>query len=112
MRGGFWESMQNSWGSLSQSASDAWNKTKKASYDTYNSMTGKPTTTYYPTTTYGGRKTRRYRGGSNYVPRTVHNGLASTAAPFSGKTAEPHHYVGGKHKRKSVKKNKTKKNRK
>ena len=108
--GGFWDSMKNSWSSLSQSASAAWNKTKKVSYDTYNSMTGNPTTTYYPTT-YGGKKTRRHRGGSSYVPNTLNNNMASNAAPFSGKTAEPHHFVGGKHKKKISKKNKTYKKR-
>lgn len=52
-------------------------------------------------TPFGGkrmRKSRRMRGGySDYVPTT---GLAANAAPFSGYTAQPQVWVGGKMKTK------------
>ena len=119
MKGGFLDSLSStlsSWGStISQSASNAYNKTKSAASSAYNSATSStptttsytpttytPTASYTPTTTsaYGGkRKSKKMRGGN----------LAATAAPISDiKTAQPHNWVGGKktrkNKRKSLKK--------
>ena len=56
-----------------------------------------PTTpTPTPTSTYGGRKrkSRRMRGG--YSDNMSMTNLASRAASFSGETARPQAYVGGK----------------
>lgn len=44
---------------------------------------------------YGGKtKRRRMKGG--YKDNTPTTGLATNAAPFSGQTAKPHNWVGGK----------------
>ena len=110
MKGGFWESL-----------SSAWNTTKKASSDAYNSASSSVTTptpspapTPAPAPTYtsapsptplytpvqGGRKRRRRtfkRGG--YSANTSISNLASSSASFSGKTAQPHTWVGGKTRR-------------
>jgi len=120
MKGGFLDS-------LSSSLTGAWNSTKKASSDAYNSATGSSSTsTYLPTTTTttpttttttptsilpsGGRKRRTKRGG--YSASSSMNNLASTAGSFSGKTAQPHNYVGGKTKRRRHKHTKSCKRRK
>ncbi len=104
MKGGFLDSLSStlsSWGSsISQSASDAYNKAKSAT-TTYtsgstSSYTPSSTTSYMPSytssSTYGGRKrSRKMRGGN----------IAATAAPISDiKTAQPHNWVGGKKTRK------------
>jgi len=126
MKGGFLESLSStlsSWGSsISQSASDAYNKTKNAASSAYSSATtpsytssttpaytsssySAPLTTntpYTPSSSYGGkkRKSRKMRGG--YIAL---NGLAANAAPISGiKSAEPHNWVGGKKSRKNKRK--------
>ena len=112
MKGGFWNS-------LTQGFSDAWEKTKKATTDAYSSATGSPSSTYSPPTTtttysqptttttysqptttgYMGGKTKRRRMRGGFKDNTPTTGLANHAAPFSGKTAEPHNWVGGKTKR-------------
>jgi hypothetical protein len=111
MRGGFLDTL-STWGSsLSQSATNLWDKTKTATSSATSSLTGStptPTTPTYPpttsdnstmaTSTYGGKsRKRRMRGGfSDNTPTT---GLAAHAASFSGQTAKPHNIVGGKTKR-------------
>jgi hypothetical protein len=113
MKGGFWNS-------LTQGFSDAWEKTKKATTDAYSSATGSPSSTYSPPTTtyspptttstysqptstastgYMGGKTKRRRMRGGFKDNTPTTGLANHAAPFSGKTAQPHNWVGGKTKR-------------
>ena len=108
MKGGFLES-------LTQGASDLWEKTKKASSDAYNSATGStatgstsyvpPPTSYVPPATsssgyMGGRMSRRkrsrkMRGG--YSDNISINGLAASAAPISDiKSAQPLTTVGGR----------------
>jgi hypothetical protein len=100
---------------ISEGASTAWDKTKKATDEAYNSATGSPsyttqtTTTYAqpaPTTpytpTFGGKKSkkskkrsRKMRGG--YSDNIAVTGLASTAASISDiKSAQPLNIVGGK----------------
>jgi hypothetical protein len=130
MKGGFLDSLSStlsSWGStISQSASDAYNKTKNAASSAYSSATTPSYTSsttpsyttssytapvtnnasYTPSGSYGGkkRKSRKMRGG--YIPLT---GIAANAAPISGiKSAEPHNWVGGKKSRKN--KRRTRKN--
>lgn len=99
MKGGFFES-------LTQGASDLWEKTKKASSDAYNSATGSSSTTssYVPppppatsSTGYmGGRKrSRKMRGG--YSDNIALTGLAASASPISDiKSAQPLTTVGGR----------------
>jgi hypothetical protein len=125
MKGGFLESLSgtlSSWGSsISQSASDAYNKTKNAASSAYSSATtptSTSTTSYTPTSTtsytpsgaYGGKKgkSRKMRGGySNNIALT---GLAANASPISGiKSAEPHNWVGGKKSRKNKRGTRSKK---
>jgi hypothetical protein len=107
MKGGFWETITN-----------AWQKTKESASNAYNSMAGTTPTqsTYVPaqpaaapapapaytTTSYGGKKRRtmrrkRMRGG--YTDNISLSNLASNAASFTGVTAQPHTWVGGKTKR-------------
>lgn len=109
MKGGFLENVSNTlsnWGtSVSQSATDLWQKTKQATSNitgsTSTSYTPTQTTTYTPpvtTSTYGGKtKRRRMRGG--FTDNTPTTGLATHAAPFSGPTAQPQTIVGGKTRR-------------
>ena len=106
MKGGFWDT-------LTQGLSDAWEKTKK----TTTGLTGTASTSYTPPATsytppaptptsasavYGGKtrskkKRRHMKGG--FKDNTPTTGLAAHAAPFSGPTAQPHNWVGGKTKK-------------
>ena len=111
MKGGFLDSLSStlsSWGSsISQSASNAYNKAKNATTTAYSSATGTttpsyapvspaPAPVYTPTSTYGGKKrSRKMRGGN----------IAANAAPISDiQTAKPHNWVGGKRKTRKHKK--------
>ena len=103
MKGGFWDTLK-SWGSsVSQGASNAWDKTKKATTSAYDSATGAATTSNVyssptPTNITGGRSRKHKRGG--FKPNTPANGLASHSAPVTGiPTAKPHNMVGGKTKK-------------
>ena len=107
MKGGFFES-------LTQGATDLWEKTKKASSDAYSSATGSTTgsTSSYvpppppppPTTSstgyLGGRmrgrkRSRKMRGG--YSDNISLTGLAASSAPISDiKSAQPLTTVGGR----------------
>jgi len=87
---------------LANDSASVWDKTKKASSNAYNSIVGTTTSNYSIT---GGRKrkSRRVkRGGlSAYYPL---NGVGADAAPFSGETAQPHNWVGGRKTRRRHKK--------
>jgi hypothetical protein len=136
MKGGFLESLGSTlsgWGSsISQSASDAYNKTKNATSSAYSSATTPTSTTSYtptststtsttsytPTSTtsytpsgaYGGKKgkSRKMRGG--YSNNNASTGLSANASPISGiKSAEPHNWVGGKKSRKNKRRTRSKK---
>lgn len=116
MKGGFLDSL-SSWGtSLTQSASNLWNKTKSSLTGT-NTYTGSYTPSYsstsstpvsttpvqpMTTSTYGG-KTRRRQISGGFKDNTPQTGLAVNAASFSGETAKPHNWVGGKTKRRNKK---------
>ena len=120
MKGGFLEDVSNTlsnWGtSLSQGATDLWQKTKQAT----SNITGPTSTTSYAptytqpmtTSTYGGRsRRRRIRGG--FKDNTPSTGIATHAAPFSGPTAQPLTIVGGRtrrHKRRGHKSRRYRKN--
>jgi len=111
MKGGFLEDISNAlsgWGSsISQSATSMWDKTKNAASSATSSLSGS-TTSYTPTTTqpmttstYGGKsRRRRMRGGFKANTPT---GLAAHAASFSGQTAQPHNWVGGRTRRRGRK---------
>lgn len=105
MKGGFLEG-------ITSSLSGLWQKTKQATTDM---MGTSNTSSYnYPSSTqsssynyqqpnqgyrpYGGkRRTKKMRGG--YHDNTPTTGVASHAAPFSGETARPHNWVGGRSRR-------------
>ena len=99
------------WDSLNSSLSTAWGQTKKDASDAYaytaNSISPgsapAPTYTSAPSTytpVLGGRKRRSRRSKrGGYSANTPMSGLASSAASFSGKTAQPHSLVGGKTRR-------------
>jgi hypothetical protein len=56
------------------------------------------------TPAYGGRRTRRRHTRGGFRDNTSTTNLASHSASFSGTTAKPHNWVGGRtrrHKRKS-----------
>lgn len=101
---------------------DLWEKTKKATTDAYNKsgLTGTASTSYTPPpaptpvptptpapaspalTPVGGKTRRRRRrrhmkGG--FKDNTPTTGLVVHAAPFSGSTAKPHNWVGGRTKK-------------
>jgi hypothetical protein len=127
MKGGFWDSLKNSISSginsLSQGATNAWNTTKKASEQAYDSakssLSGTPSYNASPSSSYmsspsatsysapssssqyqGGqrKRSRKMRGG--YKDNISLTGLASSAAPVAGiSTAKPHNWVGGKTRR-------------
>jgi hypothetical protein len=116
MKGGFLDTL-SSWGSsFTQSASSLWGKPKQTTTSSISNLYGStapttsytPTNSYTPTTTfatnsaqmrYGGKtRTRRIRGG--YRDNISSTNLAADAAPFSGPTAQPHNWVGGKTRRK------------
>ena len=115
MKGGFWDS-------LTQDLSTAWEKTKKATSDAYSYVTGSTSRPYPSTPSYtplltstqptssgfmGGRtRRRRMRGG--FRDNTPTTGLASHAASFSGQTAQPHNWVGGRTRTRHIKHSHTK----
>jgi hypothetical protein len=125
LKGGFLDDLSNTlsgWGSsFSQGASRMWDKTKNAtssltgstpSYGTSSYGTSSYNTPSYQqapmsTSTYGGKHSRRrrhMRGG--YTPTT---GIAANAASFSGPTAKPHNWVGGRTRRRGTKGGRTRK---
>ena len=102
MKGGFLDS-------LTQGASDLWEKTKKATSDAYSSATGSTTSsstyvppppatttpTYVPPTSGGRKRSRKMRGG--YSDNIALTGLAASAATISDiKSAQPLTTVGGR----------------
>ena len=133
MKGGFLDDLSNTlsgWGtSISEGASSAWQKTKEATSSLTGSTPSTATTSFMPTTTtstpmttstYGGkhsksrrdsRKSRRSMKGG-FEDNTPITGLAAHAAPFSGPTAQPNTWVGGKTRRRGRKGGKSRKHRK
>ena len=99
-RGGF--SFTDSWNNLTQGA-NSWLEKTKTKLGMSSSYSGTNYGSYGDTSgttnqTYGGKKTRRrIKGGTKgYTPTT---GLAAHGAHFSGPTAKPHNWVGGKTKK-------------
>ena len=110
MSGGFLESLGttlSSWGnSVSQGANSLWDKTKNSASSLTSSSPTPSYTAPAPVTptvgttpsTFGGRKrSRKMRGG--FSPNSSRSGLAASAASFSGSTAQPRTWVGGKTKK-------------
>jgi len=107
MKGGFLDNLSSTasnWSnSLYSGMSNLWNKTKSTtSYLTGTSSAVPPQPAYNNYIRGGKTRRRKMRGG--YNANTPATGLASTAASFSGQTAQPHTYVGGKTKRHSGRK--------
>ena len=105
------QTFSNLGSSISRGAKEAWaklsNSTQNTPYQyqpqpTNYSSQPQPTSPYYPT---GGKKTRRrnslrkHKRGGSFRDNISLTNLASHAAPFSGNTAQPHNWVGGKTKR-------------
>lgn len=109
---------QDWFSSITQGATNLWQKTKDSTSSLLSgTTTSSPvvsTTQSYnqpmTTSTYGGKTKRRHmRGG--FTDNIALTGLAAHAAPFSGKTAEPHNLVGGKTKRRRRKGGKSRRHR-
>lgn len=127
MKGGFLDTIGSTlsgWGStLSNTAKGAWDKTKSATSDAYNSAVGtsetpttpssQPVNTYPPSSppsypsnyTTGGKKSKKNKRGGYSANSSLTN-LASRSASFTGSTAKPHTYVGGKKSKRHHKKHK------
>jgi len=113
MKGGFLDTLSNWGSSLTQGASSFWEKTKQATSSATSGLTGS-TLSYTPTSTqpiptqpmtsstYGG-KTRRRRMRGGFKDNTPTTGLAAHAASFSGETAQPHNWIGGRTRRRGRK---------
>lgn len=111
IRGGFMDNISNtlsSWGSsLSQGASNLWEKTKNSTMNLTGTTTSNVPANYNYSSTqppmntpsYGGKSRRRNRMRGGYKDNSPTTGLAVNAASFSGKTALPHNWVGGKTRR-------------
>lgn len=105
MKGGFWEK-GGFWDSLTQDLSTVWENTKKTTSDAYSYVTGSKSRPYpstplltstQPTSSgFMGGRTRRRRMRGGFRDNTPTTGLASHAASFSGQTAQPHNWVGGR----------------
>jgi hypothetical protein len=116
--GGFFDGLQNAVSGVTNNVSSLGSsftglfgskKTTQNAITPTAPITPTTTTTITPTTTTmntGGRNRRskkHMRGGYTYNTPTT--GLAAHAAPFSGPTAQPHNWVGGKTRRRKHKKN-------
>ena len=116
MKGGFLDTLTNWGSSLTQSASNLWEKTKQATSSLSSSATSNNSPPSYATPSnnsppsyatptnnsppsYGGktRRKRRMRGG--FKDNTTSSSLAANSASFSGETAKPHNLVGGRTRR-------------
>ena len=100
--GGIWDSFNSAWNTTKKEATNAYNSAASSVSSTpAPAPAPAPTPVPAPAPTYtpvlGGRKRKSKRGG--YSANTPTNGLASSAASFSGKTAQPHSMVGGKTRR-------------
>jgi hypothetical protein len=112
MKGGFLDSVGDtlsSWGnSISEGTTTAWNKTKSASNDAYNYVTGTSSTSYT-----GGRRTRRHQRGG-YMNNTnlplnpahfkhmkggyaANSNIGLTAAPIQNIKTTQVEWLGGGH---------------
>ena len=111
--GGFFDSVSDSFSGLfgSKKSTPSYNS---YSSPTYSSSYSNPTssTSYsnpsYSSSYYGGKRRRsrkHMRGG--FTDNTPTTGLAAHAAPFSGPTAQPHNWLGGKTRRRHRKGRKT-----
>jgi hypothetical protein len=98
------DSFTNLGSNLSSQFSSMWNKTKESMGASTSTPYTPSTVTQVdtPTTVIGGKTKRRHRrhrrhkkigGTPGYTPSV---GIASTGTPFTGHTAEPHNWVGGK----------------
>jgi hypothetical protein len=109
--------LTSGWSSLSQGASNAYNKTKNAVTDAASSAQPKISSGWSSlsqgasnaynksknavTGSVGGRRrTRRSKRGGSFSAHKPLHGLAAHSSPVSNvRTAQPHHMVGGRSKR-------------
>ena len=99
--GGMWDSLSSAWNTTKKEASGAYNSAASAISPTpaptsILAPAPAPASTYTPV--LGGKRRRKSKRGG-YSANTPTSGLASSAASFSGKTAQPHSMVGGKTRR-------------
>ena len=102
MKGGFFESLTSAWESTKKAASDAYNSaTGSSTGSTTSPSTYVPpppsttTPTYVPPTSGGRKRSRKMRGG--YSDNIALTGLAASAATISDiKSAQPLTTVGGR----------------
>ena len=103
--GGFFnsigETLNNLKTSITQTTQNLINNTKQKLSSNQSSY--QPPNNYGPMN-YGGNKTKRrhrnrkHKRGGSFRDNVSLTNLASHAAPFSGNTAQPHNWVGGKKK--------------
>ncbi len=91
---GIGSTLSNTWSNISEGASSLWNKAKKTvsgnnSMPSYQAPPPAPAASGY----MGGRRHRKRGGTKGWTPL---NNVASHAADFSGKSAMPQAWVGGK----------------
>ena len=131
MKGGFLEGLSNSlsgltnslsnttssWGNSLKNTTSSWGDKLKKSIPSVGSSSTSTSVSSVPSYTprVGGRKRRcrskKMRGG-NFTDNTPTTGLAFHAAPFSGETARPNTWVGGKTKKRRKHSKRTKSQRK
>lgn len=96
---GIGNTLSNAWSNVSQGASDLWDKAKKSvsgnanSVEVYNPPAPAPVQSSY----MGGKRHKKKGGTKGWTPLT---GIASHAADFFGKSAQPQVWVGGRRKTK------------
>ena len=127
MKGGFLEGLTNSlsgltnslsnttssWGNSLKNTTSSWGDKLKKSIPSVGSSSSSTSVSSVPSYTprVGGRKRRSMRGG-DFIANTPTTGLAFHAAPFSGETARPNTWVGGKTKKRRKHSKRTKSHRK
>lgn len=98
------KSMWSSWfGTTPTTTTPTYSSTTTPTTPNYSSTTTTPSYNSTQQMNYGGKRRSRVKRGG-YTANTPTTGLASTGAPFSGPTAKPQHWVGGKTRRHKHKK--------
>lgn len=94
---GIGSTISNAWSNVSQGASDLWDKAKKSVSS--NNTVSQPVYNPPPVQSsyMGGKRYKKKGGTKGWTPLT---GIASHAADFFGKSAQPQVWVGGRRKTK------------
>jgi hypothetical protein len=111
--GDFWDPIRNTWNSITYEVRNLWNNTKKNDssqndnyfYSNNNNSYATPSSSYYSSNNYtrGGKKKKITKGG--YSHPTYPN-LASQAGPYHGSPTASVKWIGGKKRRKTIRKRK------